>query len=85
MEDMASYFSLSVSTLRRRLQDATDGESPKAFIQAIQMQKACKLLDNGMQISDVSSRCGFAEPSSFTRMFKRVLGITPSQYRSTDH
>lgn len=85
MEDMASYFSLSVSTLRRRLQDATDGESPKAFIRAIQMQKACKLLDNGMQISDVSSRCGFAEPSSFTRMFKRVLGITPSQYRSTDH
>jgi AraC-like DNA-binding protein len=81
LEEMASHFSMSVSTLRRRLQDAT-GVSPKSYIQAIQMQRACNLLDSGLQIADVAMQCGFAEPGSFTRTFKRVLGLTPSQYRN---
>jgi len=81
MEEMATHFSMSVSTLRRRMQDAT-GVSPKSYIQAIQMQRACNLLDSGLQIADVAMQCGFAEPGSFTRTFKRVLGLTPTQYRT---
>jgi AraC-like DNA-binding protein/Tfp pilus assembly protein PilF len=81
MEEMATHFSMSVSTLRRRLQDAT-GVSPKSYIQAIQMQRACNLLDSGLQIADVAAQCGFTEPGSFTRTFKRVLGLTPTQYRT---
>lgn len=81
VEEMATHFSMSVSTLRRRMQDAT-GVSPKSYIQAIQMQRACNLLDDGLQIADVAMRCGFTEPGSFTRTFKRVLGLTPSQYRT---
>ena len=81
MEEMATHFSMSVSTLRRRMQDAT-GVSPKSYIQAIQMQRACNLLDSGLQIADVAMQCGFTEPGSFTRTFKRVLGLTPSQYRT---
>jgi len=81
MEEMAIHFSMSVSTLRRRLQDAT-GVSPKSYIQAIQMQRACNLLDSGLQIADVAAQCGFTEPGSFTRTFKRVLGLTPTQYRT---
>ncbi len=81
LEEMADYFSMSVSTLRRRLQDAT-GVAPKSYIQAIQMQRACNLLDSGLQIADVAMQCGFSEPGSFTRTFKRVLGLTPTQYRA---
>jgi AraC-like DNA-binding protein len=81
LENMADHFAMSVSTLRRRLQDAT-GVSPKSYIQAIQMQRACNLLDSGLQIADVAMQCGFTEPGSFTRTFKRVLGLTPSQYRT---
>ena len=81
LENMADHFAMSVSTLRRRLQDAT-GVAPKSYIQAIQMQRACNLLDSGLQIADVALQCGFTEPGSFTRTFKRVLGLTPSQYRT---
>ncbi len=81
LEEMADHFSMSVSTLRRRLQDAT-GVAPKSYIQAIQMQRACNLLDSGLQIADVAMQCGFSEPGSFTRTFKRVLGLTPTQYRA---
>ena len=81
LENMADHFAMSVSTLRRRLQDAS-GVSPKSYIQAIQMQHACNLLDSGLQIADVAMQCGFTEPGSFTRTFKRVLGLTPTQYRA---
>ena len=76
-----SDFSIRIRFLRRRLQDAT-GVSPKSYIQAIQMQRACNLLDSGLQIADVAAQCGFTEPGSFTRTFKRVLGLTPTQYRT---
>jgi AraC-like DNA-binding protein len=73
---------MSVQTFRRRLM-AASGESPKAFISAIQMEKAGKLLKDSpdMPIVDVAFKCGFDEASSFTHTFKRIYGITPSQYR----
>ena len=82
VEHIASELNMSVQTFRRRLMSAA-GESPKAFISAIQMEKAGKLLADqpDMPIVDVASKCGFDEASSFTHTFKRIYGITPSQYR----
>ena len=73
---------MSVQTFRRRLQDAA-GESPKAYIQAIQMEKAAHLLSNrlDMPVSKVANLCGFDETSSFGHTFKRIYGCSPSQYR----
>lgn len=82
VEVIASKMNMSVQTFRRRLMSAA-GESPKAFISAIQMEKAGKLLiDNpDMPIVDVAFKCGFDEASSFAHTFKRIYGMTPSQYR----
>lgn len=82
VEMIASKLNMSVQTFRRRLMSAA-GESPKAFISAIQMEKAGKLLTEhpDMPIVDVAFKCGFDEASSFTHTFKRIYGISPSQYR----
>ena len=82
VEVVASKLNMSVQTFRRRLMSAA-GESPKAFISAIQMEKAGKLLTEqpDMPVVDVAFKCGFDEASSFTHTFKRIYGITPSQYR----
>ena len=82
VEVVASKLNMSVQTFRRRLMGAT-GETPKAFISAIQMEKAGKLLAEHpeMPIVDVAFKCGFDEASSFTHTFKRIYGITPTQYR----
>ena len=82
VEVVASKLNMSVQTFRRRLMAAA-GESPKAFISAIQMEKAGKLLTEqpDMPIVDVAFKCGFDEASSFTHTFKRIYGITPTQYR----
>ena len=82
VETIASKLNMSVQTFRRRLMSAA-GETPKAFISAIQMEKAGKLLKQrpDMPIVDVAFKCGFDEASSFAHTFKRVFGCTPSQYR----
>ena len=82
VEDVASEMNMSVQTFRRRLLNVT-GESPKAFISAIQMELAAKLLTNSpdMPISQVANRCGYDEATSFNRIFRKAYGMTPTQYR----
>ena len=81
VETIASQVNMSVSTFRRRLLAVT-GKSPKAYIQAIQMERAIQLLDNPDQpVAQIAQLCGFSETSNFSHTFKRVYGCTPTQYR----
>lgn len=82
VEQIASELNMSVQTFRRRVQNAA-GESPKAYIQAIQMERAVMLLTDKpeMPVSQVANLCGFDEASSFAHTFKRIYGCSPSEYR----
>ena len=82
VETVASQVNMSVSTFRRRLL-AVSGKSPKAYIQAIQMERAIQLLDDPEQpVAQIAQLCGFSETSNFSHTFKRIYGCTPTQYRS---
>ncbi|MBQ5937424.1 MAG: tetratricopeptide repeat protein [Bacteroidaceae bacterium] len=83
VEQIAAELNMSVQTFRRRLQNAA-GESPKAYIQAIQMERAVKLLTGNreMPVSQVANLCGFDEASTFGHTFKRIYGCPPSEYRN---
>ena len=82
VEDIASEMNMGVQTFRRRLLNVT-GESPKAFISAIQMELAAKLLTDSpdMSVTQIANRCGYDEVTSFGRTFRKTYGISPSQYR----
>lgn len=82
VEQIASELCMSTSTFRRRLQNVA-GETPRAYILAIQMEKAAELLLESpeMPIQKVSDQCGFSEKSSFAHTFRRVYGCSPKQYR----
>ena len=82
VEQIASDLNMSAQTFRRRLQSVA-GETPKAFVSAIQMEKASKLLKEhpDLPILQVASQCGFEESSSFAHTFKRIFGMSPKQYR----
>ena len=43
-----------------------------------------QLLMPGATVSEVSYRLGFQYPQHFTRMFKKVVGMTPNDYRSAE-
>lgn len=81
VDTVASEMNMSTSQFRRRL-SAVMGLSPQLFIQNMRMKKARYLLDNHpeLNINEIAMKCGYDESSNFTHVFKRVFGITPSDY-----
>lgn len=58
------------------------GLPPIKYISEINLRKAlCILSDTDLEISKISEMLGFESASYFTRRFKNMYGITPSEYR----
>ncbi len=58
------------------------GITPYQFLIGIKIHKAMDLLKSSqLSVTEISSRCGFANPSYFAAIFKKRNGITPSRYR----
>lgn len=52
------------------------------YIRRLKIEKAEEYLTRGnVSLADISYRCGFADQSHFTRIFKKFKGITPRQYQ----
>jgi AraC-like DNA-binding protein len=56
------------------------GIPPYAFVTQVRVEHAKRLLREGVAISAVSQRVGFADQSHLTRHFKRLMGVTPGAY-----
>ncbi len=56
----------------------------KEYLESIRIGYACKLLnEDRSNISEIAYRSGFQNISNFNRQFKRIKGVTPSQFKST--
>jgi AraC-like DNA-binding protein len=56
------------------------GLSPHAYQVHIRIERGRRLLQHGLSPAEVAAALGFADHSHFTRHFKRILQVTPSQY-----
>ena len=58
------------------------GLSPAKFIKEIRLQTARKQLENGtiISITEVSHNVGFENISTFSSVFKKRFGKSPSEY-----
>ena len=71
----------SRSQLNRRIRNIT-GMSTTLFIRQRRMIVAKRLLrDTSRSIGEIETICGFDSPGYFSRMFKTMTGMTPSEYR----
>ena len=63
------------------------GESPISFKNRLTIQAASQtlLLDKSVSIEEISERFGFESSVYFRRLFKKLTGKTPSQYKSEGH
>lgn len=53
------------------------------YLNQMRISKASTLLlSTSLSIGEISSQCGFNDGNYFTNVFKRNLGITPSQFRA---
>ena len=79
--DIAAALCMCTKQLSRKI-SAITGESMSRYILQVRMNRAKKLMDSndGYSIAEVAQRCGYEETSNFSRAFKQIYGITPSQY-----
>lgn len=57
------------------------GISPYQQIKKLRIQKAKILLGHGETVSATAHTCGFTDYRGFSKQFKQVVGLSPSQYQ----
>ncbi len=81
LNDMANAVSLSSSHFSRIFTNRT-GHSPIDYFIQLKIQQACRILDNSNKsISQVSNEMGFEDQFYFSRQFKKVMNMSPREYR----
>jgi AraC family transcriptional regulator len=58
------------------------GESPHRYVVTRRLERAKNLLrETDLNILDIALSVGFADQSSFTKVFRRRVGVTPGAFR----
>lgn len=81
LKELADFASLSVSHFSSIFKAKT-GYSPIEYYNHLKIQKACQYLSfTDMSIKMVSINLGIDDPYYFSRMFTRLMGSSPTEYR----
>lgn len=80
---MADHFGMSVSNFSHHFKKEM-GENFKEYIDRLRIQRSIQLLRESEEaLEGIAAQAGFTNTSSFIRSFKKIVGTTPGQYRST--
>jgi transcriptional regulator GlxA family with amidase domain len=81
IKQIVEMVSIPERSLKRRFKSAT-GSTIIETIQKIRIEEAKTYLESGNRpIDEISVEVGYEDASFFRRLFKRLTGLTPSQYR----
>ena len=82
-KDLAKMAGLSVSHFERRFRQAF-GSSPRQYLVRVRVEHAARLLSETDQtVSQVALACGFYDHAHFSRSFRRIMMVSPTEYRSS--
>lgn len=80
VQDLARDLLVGRNVLYARM-NAIFGTSPYNYLLNVRIEESKKLLrGKDPYIADIAYRCGFSDPKYFSRCFKNVVGMTPSEY-----
>ena len=83
LNDLAAAVSLSRFHFARRFKQST-GKTPHAYVLEERLARAQVLLRRTSRpLPDVAAQSGFSDQSHMNRVFGRLTGITPGQYRAS--
>ncbi|WP_258203202.1 response regulator transcription factor [Paenibacillus endoradicis] len=81
LTDIANHFHFNPSYLSSFFSSHND-EGFSEYLNRVRVNKAAELLQKGeLSISDISEKVGYSDHSYFTKVFKKINGVSPSQYR----
>lgn len=81
IDDLVSVMAMSRSVFFRKLKSLT-GLAPVEFIRDIRIKQAGKLISTKQYtIKEISFMVGISDMKYFNMWFKRIMGMTPSEYR----
>jgi len=81
---MARHAGLSVAHFSQLFKRQT-GYSPVDYFIHAKIQHACFLLDTTpLSVSDIGLRLGYKDPYYFSRIFRKVMGVSPRAYRISE-
>lgn len=81
LDALAARMGLSRRTLQRRL--AAEGLTFEGLVERVRRRRATRCLRRtAMPVKELAYRLGFADPSTFSRAFKRWTGASPSDWRN---
>ena len=81
VEKLSETLGLSRGHLHRKIKELT-GTAPVEFLRTYRLNKATLLLrQNAYTVSEVAYRTGFSSPAYFSKCFKAVYGVTPTEYQ----
>ncbi|MGF7180317.1 helix-turn-helix domain-containing protein [Tunturiibacter psychrotolerans] len=81
LADMAKVAELTPHHLATLFTKAT-GLSPHQYVLRVRIERAkIHLADDRLSIAEVSKLVGFRTQEHFTKVFRKVVGVTPSKFR----
>lgn len=85
MTQISEEFELSQSYLNTIFQKYTQ-HAPMDFFIRMKMKDACKLLrSTDLYVYEVAQKLGYRDPYYFSRIFKKIVGISPNEYRDSEY
>ena len=79
---IAGVFHISQSQMFRLFKDQC-GVSPHRYIEKARVDYACSLIrQSNLSCAEIALRCGYEYESHFYKSFVKLMGVTPSGYRS---
>ena len=82
LEEVADELFFSVSYVKTTFKKHT-GKSIIQVFNELKIKRAKKLIKRGESFSQIASGLGFTDQRYFSRVFKHVTGMTPTEYKKT--
>lgn len=81
VKELAQHVNYSVSYFHSIFKEKT-GFSPIHYFNQLKIQKACQYLSfTDLSVKEISHKLGFKDPFYFSRLFKKLMSLSPSKYR----
>lgn len=81
VDELSKTIAMSRRTFVRRFTRAT-GTSPREYAQRVKVEAAKRALESGHpSIATIASQVGYTDPVGFRKVFVRLTGMTPADYR----